>query len=735
MKKLALVLAMVLGILSPAFAQDTSLLATNRKVAWTDAGATIIDRQTTPCATINPYNGGPGTINTAIAGCTNGVVKLAAGTFTLNDAIQIGHSNVTLRGAGPDQTKIVFTGAEACGGLWSVVCIKTPNSPFPPDSPRNRANWTAGFSKGGVVITLSTVANLVVGQVIILDQLDDATPDINAPVNCANRLGSHTVWCSGEGAGNLSMDTQRLQNETHRVTAINGNNVTIEPGLAWPNWTISKTPQAWWGTDKAISGIGIENLKIDATSETTYTFVSSSGGILFNYVQDSWVKNIEIFKMSTSQIKLYESFKITIRDSYIHTSKTQGSTAYGILWFYSSYCLAENNILQDIVGSMLLHGVGNVLGYNYTLDNTYNPDPPAPFPPGNFQMQAGLYLHNGGGAFNLIEGAWSNSFKADAIHGTSNFSTVFRAYLWGFELLKERHIVPIFVYAWNRYFNIVNNVLGTAGVQDVYSTSFYEKTIYRLGETPNNCPWGGGFTPDCTVNDIGSFTDSRVASTMFRWGNWDTKTNGTKFDSAEVPSGLGDYPQAEPGSHAMPNSFYKSGQPSWWATAWGTPAWPPIGQDVTGGAESGVGGHVNAIPAVLCYRNQSKTGGNPNLLNSYNGDECYSAGSSDVTLPSVTIGAPNGGNDYVASSSTLTTLTWTASDDSGTVSSCTGTSDVTGSFAVTGTTSGSAASVTLLFGDNNLTIRCVDPSGNANTDSIKVTLPAPIPIRRRSGDI
>ena len=56
------------------------------------------------------------------------------------------------------------------------------------------------------------------------------------------------------------------------------------------------------------------------------------------------------------------------------------------------------------------------------------------------------------------------------------------------------------------------------------------------------------------------------------------------------------------------------------ATPWGVPPWPAIGPDVTGGDVSGFGGHVNKIPAQLCYERTSKTNG---ILN-FNATNCYS---------------------------------------------------------------------------------------------------------------
>src|SRR5207245_10360329 len=114
-------------------------------------------------------------IDDALAACSNGVVFLNAGTYSLSSGITFsGRSNVTLRGAGPDQTTVKFTGADPCGRLSANVCIFAPSNVYPGNIPSpNIRNWTAGYTKGTTQITLDSTADLVVGTVLVLDQLDD----------------------------------------------------------------------------------------------------------------------------------------------------------------------------------------------------------------------------------------------------------------------------------------------------------------------------------------------------------------------------------------------------------------------------------------------------------------------------------------------------------------------------------------------------------------------------------
>ena len=154
---------------------NPEIIPADRRIDWSQAGIPGgIPNRTTICATFNP--GAPAAqINKAIAACTNGVVYLNAGTYTLSSGITFGGtSNVTLRGAGPDQTILAFTGTDTCGGVSANVCIHGASRVWSGSVPSaNIRNWTAGYAKGTTQITLDSTAGLKTGTILILDQLDD----------------------------------------------------------------------------------------------------------------------------------------------------------------------------------------------------------------------------------------------------------------------------------------------------------------------------------------------------------------------------------------------------------------------------------------------------------------------------------------------------------------------------------------------------------------------------------
>src|SRR5213593_543785 len=184
---------MVLCLSRYSHAQTTPLptesIPAGRMIDWSQAGVLggIPNRASGTCATLDP-SATAVDINNAIAACSDGVVYLNAGTYDLSSGITFaGRGNITLRGAGPDQTIVKFTGADPCGGLSANVCIFAPSNVYPGNIPSsNIRNWTAGYAKGTTQITLDSTAGLPVGTVLVLDQLDDLTDTGGVFVACGS---------------------------------------------------------------------------------------------------------------------------------------------------------------------------------------------------------------------------------------------------------------------------------------------------------------------------------------------------------------------------------------------------------------------------------------------------------------------------------------------------------------------------------------------------------------------
>ena len=96
---------------------STDVIDPARRIDWSRAGVLggIPRRADGSCASLDA-RATAADINNAIAACANGVVNLAPGTYNLSAGVTFrGSSNVTLRGAGPEQTILKFTGTDPCG--------------------------------------------------------------------------------------------------------------------------------------------------------------------------------------------------------------------------------------------------------------------------------------------------------------------------------------------------------------------------------------------------------------------------------------------------------------------------------------------------------------------------------------------------------------------------------------------------------------------------------------------
>jgi hypothetical protein len=293
--------------------------------------------------------------------------------------------------------------------------------------------------------------------------------------------------------------------------------------------------------------------------------------------------------------------------------------------------------------------------------------------------------HSGGDDYNLYEGNVTSQFYQDQTHGGKLASSVFRNLFTGWEscsngqcspsaTMKNANVDAVAILSYNRYDNLVGNVLGTPGISTlgyIYTQPdwFEDDTpgsghIYNLASGNQNAP------PDVAGGPIP--IDPVVLSTTMMWNNWDAFNNGVMTCTAQATP-FATCPQDEradtapmypgltnPGT-SLPASFYLTSRPSWWFSSIPFPA---IGPDVTGGnvgqcggtpnaagqyafvaadsasqcAGKGLnaawGGHVNAIPAMNCYLNvmNGTPDGSGGPL-TFDANSCYGSGVSQGSAP------------------------------------------------------------------------------------------------------
>jgi hypothetical protein len=518
-------------------------------------------------------------INAAIASCPGGqVVFLGPGTYELSKGIDFSnHSNVTLRGAGADQTFLVFTGSEEHWGFSADIFIENfdPNLPHTEGKyegkPSNTADWTGGYSQGATEITLSSTNHLVAGKsVICLDQLDDSDID-NGAVWVSQKRGISAVE-NPSGTGRKG----RAQMQMSLVTAIRGNTLTISPGLYMPNWRGGQSPGAWWA-DTVVSGDGVEDLSIDHADS------GARSGIQFFNAYGCWVKGIRDINSNRNHVWFSLTTHSVVRDSYFYGTQNSIYLSYGVELFMGADDLVENNIFQHIVSPMIVNGSGPgcVWAYNYAVDDYYSAS--------RDWLMTGIAIHSAGTDMLLFEGNDCTGINADYIHGTHNLITLFRNQLTGWEEGRFKGTTAVHLYCFSRYFNFIGNVFGKQGFHKTYEDLPPDGTdsnhaVYTMA-------WSGNEGHTSALKN-----DPLTASTSMRWGNYDTATDSARWEASEVPSGLDYLANPVPATHKLPASFYLPAKPSWW----GAMPWPAIGPDVTGGTDPA--GHVFANPAEVCYK-------------------------------------------------------------------------------------------------------------------------------------
>lgn len=478
-------------------------------------------------------------INAAIANCPAGqVVKLGPGIFTISDRLIV-KSGVTLRGSGMGVT--IISGG---GGNVHMVYIGSPgaDTSWTASTPRNLT--ATGLTKGSNTINTAVAHGWSVGDYVMIDQLSDSNGD---PPRTSSGDGTCT-WC-GRCPNNCSDATQiRPINQWVQITAVpTSTSATIDPPL-YLNYNMSKTPQGYKVVG-ATTYAGIEDLTIDNS-------LSSKRDILqMDYAINCWLLRVELKGVWRRALWMYGGLWNTVRGCKIHDGTPAApyngggyvtDRAYGIfLGPGPTACLIEDNIFHSLtVGVAFEGGVsGHVFAYNYITNILWwDPNPGRPHVLG----------HGGHSEQILVEGNWMDGrFGVDSYWGTGAYFTVFRNRI-NQQSPRIEQTWTVDIERKNRYQNIVGNILGTIGREDLYelsgASSSYSggpKVIYRLGYGPLDTNFASG--------------DAQVKATLYRHGNWDSVNRTQLWESSNT-------------DHTLPNSLYLSSKPSWF----GTLGWPPF---------------------------------------------------------------------------------------------------------------------------------------------------------------
>jgi hypothetical protein len=333
-------------------------------------------------------------------------------------------------------------------------------------------------------------------------------------------------------------------------------------------------------TAAATEGNGLEDLFVG--SEPPAADWNNRGGIGLGGTKRSWVRNVELDHVN---VLISAAYQCTFRDSYVHEVHglpSPGGGGYGIyVERGSSDNLVENNMVWNFNKVMVAPGTGpgNVYAYNYMDDGwiAYNP---------NFVESGMEASHGSTPTYALFEGNLTFNLGTDPTHGNNilmtwlrNLSTIHRA-AWpplnAYRLekqpddsYKQSTCVPPAGYSDRCV--AYTDWSGRAGVSTTFGDYFFSYVGNVIGsdDTPLDPHTGSAqFVYESTQSgvpiwDVGQFqvdgmtprTDDAVMATLWRDGNYDIVTRGTRWAA---------------GAHAIPESFYLCSKPAFF----GSWTWP-----------------------------------------------------------------------------------------------------------------------------------------------------------------
>ena len=152
----------------------------------------------------------------------------------------------------------------------------------------------------------------------------------------------------------------RPTNEIKEVASVSGNTVTFTSPLTigyGMSHTAQLTRYTLTGSQSAANSIhvtnaGVENLTLNGGAD---------GELLFEAAAYSWAKSVEMTQWMGAGIGMDSSFRIEVRDSYLHTGSwpMPGGAGYVISFANgTSEVLVENNIMLDTCKDMVMRSLG-----------------------------------------------------------------------------------------------------------------------------------------------------------------------------------------------------------------------------------------------------------------------------------------------------------------------------------------------------------------------------------------
>jgi hypothetical protein len=500
-----------------------------------------IPHRTDVCRTLSPGGGDDTTaIQDAVNACPEGqVVQLEAGTFRISgEGVVIQRSGITLRGRGPDATKLVRPRgsnrhAIIFGHRWAKY---TQPTDLAADAPR-----------GTYSLTLVRNPGLAVGEVVLVDQEGDPRWTRWNP----------TQQPPGDGSRGWFSRFDRPIAQVMEVVAVRENTVTFNTPFHLDFLTADHAQLARYAAGEP-DGPPVPVTKWSGVEDLSVAYGDGGqGNVHFFDAAYCWARNIESAHTDGVSVCFDGSFRCEVRDSFIHTTLTPnpGGGGYGLGWSRGAADnLAENNIVWNFNKVMVMRasGGGNVIGYNYLEDGWGAGYPDIP--------EVGLNAsHMTTPHHELFEGNQAWNFGGDSYWGNSIYITAFRNHFTG----RRRSLPPLHltdavqrrfvdVPEWHWWYSFIGNVLGTPDMDASPQSGF----VYDAAP-----PWAFDPVPLWVIGpqrDSGKGgQDPEVRERTLRHGNFDFFTRSVVWDPAIARRDL-------------PPSFYLRAKPAFF----GERPWP-----------------------------------------------------------------------------------------------------------------------------------------------------------------
>ncbi|MEO6832459.1 MAG: T9SS type A sorting domain-containing protein [Chitinophagaceae bacterium] len=377
-----------LGLGFIAFGQNYNPAKTN----WQDAGY----RGTKPTfsTVLNILNYGAD--NTGILSCNHaldsaiyslnaapGVILFPNGQYYFDQKINLSQSNIVLRGAGYDSSKLIFN---LHGRVSNLINISG-------SSTNDTSSFSTDAIRGNFSAIINNPANFHAGDWVYLSMNDSA------------------FMTSSWAYGSLG--------QTMQIQSVSGNSIIFKSPFRF-NYFLSKSPKI--RRIIPVNSIGFECLKIQRMDSTA----GQSSNIAFTNAVNCWINGIESYSCNFAHVELNYSSNIEVTNSYFHGAFGYGGggQGYGVLiQFATGECKVEGNYFNHLRHSMVLQAGanGNVLAYNYST-HPYWTEPSLP------DSAAGeIVLHGNFPFSNLAEGNFVNNIVIDDSHGKNGpLNTFFR---------------------------------------------------------------------------------------------------------------------------------------------------------------------------------------------------------------------------------------------------------------------------------------------------------------------